>query len=160
PCGTLHLARDAEQAARFADAVAALRFPPSWLQYLDAEAAGRQAGVKLARSAWWLPQAMRIQPDAMIRALVEGARVRQAAAWCIQRDGDGWRVENAQGQTLAAGPTLVLANGWDSVALLARSGLAADLAAPQFLNSKQVAGQINLFATDARLDVRCIVAGD
>src|SRR5690606_18860398 len=78
----------------------------------------------------------------------------------IQRDGDGWRVEGAQGQTLAAAPTLVLANGWDSVALLARSGLTADLDAPQFLNSKPVAGQITMFATDAQWDVRCIVAGD
>jgi len=160
PCGTLHLASDAAQAARFADAVQALRFPSSWLQYLDADAASRLAGVKVARSAWWLPQAMRIQPDVMIRALLEGARVYQAEAWRIQRDHEGWRVDDARGRTLAAAPTLVLANGWESVALLTRSGLAADLDAPQFLSSKRVAGQINLFETDASLDVRCMVAGD
>lgn len=160
PCGTLHLARDEAQAERFADTVQALQFPASWLQYLNAEAASQQAGVRVARSAWWLPQAMRIQPGVMIPALLEGVECRQATVSRLHPTQDGWRVDDVHGQCLAEAPVVVLANGGEALQLLTRTGLSAGLDAPQFLSSKQVAGQINVFPTEQSIDVQCVVAGD
>src|SRR5690606_34067919 len=126
--------------------------------YRDANAASQQAGRTVARGGWWLPQAMRIRPDALIQALLQRTRRQYAEAWRVSSVDGGWRVLDVDGRTLAEAPVLVLATAWATPALLARSGLDASLAAPQFLNSRPVGGQVSLFPTTPDLDVPCIVA--
>jgi len=117
-CGVLQLARDAEHAALQREVAAAWQYPPEFVQWLDAAAAGRLLGNATPYGAWLFEQGGWANPASVCRAMLAACgerltRIFHAEAIMLQRDdaGSGWRVAAADGRDLASAPVVILANG-------------------------------------------------
>ena len=160
-CGALQLQREQGRVVDLAGVVKALGFPTQWTQYVSAKEASDIAGLNLARGGIYFPTAARVDPQALLNMLActPGVVILRAEVSQIRRQGQQWQALGQDGQILEHAPFVVLAGGFDTRAILSRSGLLAPhsrLAAMHALG-----GEITL-VPDAMLagGPRCIVGGD
>lgn len=121
-CGVLQLARDAEHALLQKEVVDTWRYPEQYVRWLDAQEASAMLGAPTPHGAWYFPQGGWATPATACRAMLQACgdklrRIFHTEALRIERAQDEWRVSDAQGQLLAAAPTVVLANGAGARAL-------------------------------------------
>ncbi|HWH83275.1 MAG TPA: FAD-dependent 5-carboxymethylaminomethyl-2-thiouridine(34) oxidoreductase MnmC, partial [Burkholderiaceae bacterium] len=108
---------------RMRSMLAALGLPPDYVQALDAAEASACAGIELRHPAWFYPGGGWVHPAALARASLERAQGlvtlrEQVAVDALQRVDGGWHLCDAQGDTIAEAPTLILANAGDALRLL------------------------------------------
>ncbi len=163
-CGALVCAQTADEAAAQRAALEALAFPHGWVRWLDAAAAGAQAGVPLCEGGLWFEQALLLRPGALLPALlgVPGVRTHALRIHDLQANGDGgWRLLDREGRVLQEADRVVLANAAEAGALLARGAPGAVL--PKLAAVQRLAGQVSLFRVPPGVpgaDVpRCILSG-
>lgn len=121
-CGVLQLSGDGERDRRMIDAIAALRFPADYAQYLDRAEAETRSGCRLPSGGWWFSGAGWIRPLSLIAAQLAAAGPALAphfgtAVHAIARSGERWQALAADGTLIAAAPVLVLANSNDMTRL-------------------------------------------
>ncbi len=115
-CGALHLGRDAEQEEKQRRVVEKHAYPDDFLQYVDREQAAQIAQWPVAHGGWWFPQGAWAHPA--------GFCAVNLAAWPqhihahfnramhrLSADDNGWHALDADGQTIASAPVVILANG-------------------------------------------------
>ena len=153
--GVLRIARDERDAARFAQLLERLVYPPQFAAYADIGEGTRLAGRAVSRAGLWFPTGMALSPAAACAAALTRwpQRVRQrhsVHADRVEPVAHGWQVLDAQGARIAEAPVVVLAGG----ALLHAFEQAV------LLPLERIRGQVTLLPPDTarRLDVA--VSGD
>lgn len=121
-CGTLHLAVDAEQEVMQQRTVAALGFPDSHLQFLDAAAVSQRLGRTQAFGGWYFPEAGWVQPPSLCRAALAagGSAITlrtQTAVARIERHAGGWQALASNGGLIAEAPLMIIAAGHEATRL-------------------------------------------
>jgi len=119
-CGVLQLARDAEHAQVQQDVVATWNYPPQYVRWLDAQAAGALLGGPTPHGGWLFGQGGWARPASLCAALLAACGTRLAQrfhqeALRLQPQGEHWQVFDASGALLAEAPTVILANGAGAV---------------------------------------------
>lgn len=114
--GVLQIARDAEHEARQRELVAQGGYPENYLRFLERNAAGRLLGSPTRHGAWYFPRGGWANPPSVCASLLAARRdavqlLAGRTAAQIVREGEEWRVLDADGQVLAAAPHLILASG-------------------------------------------------
>lgn len=160
-CGTLEVATDAQHAADRRLALDSLRFPSDWVRWVEGAQAKALAGVEPAWGGLWFSAGQRVQPEALLCALLSlpGVYCRDISVSRLHcNDSQEWVVSNADGQALASAPNVVLANAWQACALMAGTpGLAA---LPKVDAMHRLGGQVSYFADSRLCKTHAIVAGD
>ncbi len=115
-CGVLHLARDEEHEAKQAHAMEMLGWPKEVAEFANREKVGELLGWTADIGGWWFPQAGWVQPSSVCRAALDAFPERistrfDVVAHRLERNNEGWKVFDAEGQLLAAAPTLIMAAG-------------------------------------------------
>jgi tRNA 5-methylaminomethyl-2-thiouridine biosynthesis bifunctional protein len=121
----LRLARDAQQADRFAEIARANAFPGDFARCVDAAEAARIAGRAVRGPGWWLPSSGWASPAALCAAQIERTEIRRvfpAEAVRLAASGSNWRIEGGRG-VIAEAQYVVLANAVDANALLPGASL-------------------------------------
>lgn len=121
-CGVLQLARDAEHALLQKEVVDTWHYPEQYVRWLNAQQASAMLGAPTPYGAWHFPQGGWATPATACRAMLRACgdklhRIFHSEALRIERAGEEWQVFSAQGQMLAAAPTVILANGAGATAL-------------------------------------------
>jgi tRNA 5-methylaminomethyl-2-thiouridine biosynthesis bifunctional protein len=121
--GVLQLARDAAQAARFEEIIAAHGFPGEFVRCVDAEEAAHIAGRAVRGPGWWMAAAGWVAPETLCAAnlALHGERIERrfsSKALRLARANAAWRVEGADGALIAEAPVVILANAAGAGALL------------------------------------------
>jgi tRNA 5-methylaminomethyl-2-thiouridine biosynthesis bifunctional protein len=140
-CGVLHLARDASQAETMQRTVMANQFPENLLQWVGQASATNLAHLPLSAGGWWFPTGGWVNPADYCRQLLVRAGatlLERTKAHTIRPALNGWRAEDGDGNLLAEGDIVVLAN----------AAAATALAAPfsEALPIRTARGQITKFA--------------
>lgn len=117
--GALHLARDSEHELTQARTVETLCLPSEFIQYLNQEEASALLGWPTAHGGWYFPEGGWVQPPSLCQANLlafpERIRTRYNCPVADIRYQEGqWHALDAQRQTLAAAPHLVMASGIDA----------------------------------------------
>jgi len=116
PCGVLHLGRDAEHEEQQEKAVERLQQPAELVQYVDQAKAAEMLGQPVPTGGWWFPNAGWVQPPSVCRAALAAfpdnidLRCNTPVSRLERIDGN-WHALDADGQTLASAPTLIMASG-------------------------------------------------
>ncbi|NMG42412.1 bifunctional tRNA (5-methylaminomethyl-2-thiouridine)(34)-methyltransferase MnmD/FAD-dependent 5-carboxymethylaminomethyl-2-thiouridine(34) oxidoreductase MnmC [Aromatoleum toluvorans] len=115
-CGVLHLARDPVHEEKQRRVVEAAQAPDDFLRFVDREQAAELAGWPVAQGGWWFPGGGWVNPPSLcaanLAAFPQHIRChydRSVAA--LEHGPSGWRALDAAGQTIAAAPVAILANG-------------------------------------------------
>ena len=115
-CGVLQLARDPDHADVQRAIAADKSLPPDFAEWLERPEAERLLGLPAPDGGWLFRGAGWARPgsvcDAMLAAC--GGRLERrfgVGDVNIERDGERWRLTDAQGATVASAPNLILANG-------------------------------------------------
>jgi tRNA 5-methylaminomethyl-2-thiouridine biosynthesis bifunctional protein len=119
-CGVLQLARDGEHAKVQRDVVAAWDYPPEYVRWLDADAAGAKIGVPTPHGGWLFEQGGWVRPASLCEAMLAacGERLRRvfaSEAMVLQRVDGEWQARGDDGALIARAPTVVLAGGAGAV---------------------------------------------
>jgi tRNA 5-methylaminomethyl-2-thiouridine biosynthesis bifunctional protein len=160
-CGTLQLERDAGRATALAQALSDLAFPVAWARAVDADEAGRLAGLPVARGGVYFRDGLLVRPDRLVAALLSrlGIVRRAGAAASIRQTGGLWQACDAQGAVLAEAGQVVLACAAQAPALLRAAGLLDPL--PRLAQMHALAGEVTQAPASAlRGGPRCIVGGE
>lgn len=134
-CGVLHLARDAEAAAKQQQALAARAPPSEFARWVDIAVARELANWPVASPGVFYPTSGWVVPATLCRAWLDhpGIELKTGCAVArLQPQARGWQVRDADGALLAEADAVVLAN--------ARNAL--DLAPAQAWPLNTVRGQI------------------
>lgn len=153
-CGVLQLAKDSREEARMAATMRALGFPSDYVDYLPTASAKDKSGSALRCGGWWFPESGWMEPASLVAAQVAASVSRGSlslhtgiAAHALHRVGENWRVETAEGATIAAAPVVVLANSHDAGRIV-----------PFGVPLKRVRGQLTHLPTGS-LAVASVLAG-
>ncbi|AKU22736.1 FAD-dependent 5-carboxymethylaminomethyl-2-thiouridine(34) oxidoreductase MnmC [Massilia sp. NR 4-1] len=143
-CGVLQLARDAEHAALQREVVEHWNYPPEFVRWLDAAAAGSLLGSATPHGAWLFEQSGWAYPTSACKSMLAacGERLRHvfhSEALTLHRVADLWQVRGVSGELLAEAPNVILANG----------GGARHLAQSAPLPLYTMRGQVTHLAADA-----------
>jgi tRNA 5-methylaminomethyl-2-thiouridine biosynthesis bifunctional protein len=115
--GALQLEAQPRDAARFGKLAAWPGFAPGGLARLDGPAAARALDEAAAPGALALPNALVVEPEAILAAWLEGSPVVVAAVARVERADTGWRLVAADGGTVLEADVLCLAAGPQSARL-------------------------------------------
>ncbi|WP_298013447.1 FAD-dependent 5-carboxymethylaminomethyl-2-thiouridine(34) oxidoreductase MnmC [uncultured Castellaniella sp.] len=163
PCGALVCAQTEDQAGAQRRALSRLQFPGTWVRWLDAAEAGRQAGVPLKHGGLWFPHALRACPGALIAALLSQSGVARHAARVGRLQaapGGGWALLADDGAVLGRADQVVLANARDAGPLLAACAPLSGW--PVLSGVTPLAGQVSLYPaapSDSGMP-SCVLSGD
>ena len=117
--GALRLATGPRDPGRFGRIAGSDLFDPGALALLDAEATAAALGEADGGSgALHEADALVVEPAAVRRAWLAGARRVRGGVAALERDGDAWRLVDADGAELARGGVVVLAGGAAGAGLL------------------------------------------
>lgn len=119
-CGVLQLARDAGHATVQQDVVAAWDYPPEYVRWLEAGAAGELLGGPTPHGGWLFELGGWVRPASLCEAMLDacGDRLRRVfatEALELRRLDGEWQVRAGDGTLIAQAPTVVLANGASAV---------------------------------------------
>lgn len=165
PCGALQLQRG-EGGKRVQDlqAQAAAYGDPGWAQWVSREQASELAGLDLLRGGIWFAGGWLIRVPELIRTLQASPGIKRVNTKIerLRLVAHRWEAVDASGRVTGEGDAVVLANAFDTIGLLERSGLDDTLNACRRLRAlHRLAGEITLLpATDLRGGPKCIVGGD
>lgn len=110
------------------------RLWPGAIDQLDSAEASDRAGIALDQAALWFPEAGLIDPSAFAKHLLGDAEIRLgSAAAGLEPHGQGWRVLDEAGATLADAETVIVAAG----------GMSTSLEAMSWLPTRPVLGQLS-----------------
>jgi len=152
-CGTLHLPRTDKDAERYrslaADGPAALVA----LHWLERDAATAVCGVRPASGGLFVPDAMMVQPVALIRRLIAqaDAAVVPVSAHRLVHSDHSWQVWDADGRIAGAAPLCIIAAAAES----------RDFAPCAHLPLRPLRGQVTLVDSQERSRaLQAILVGD
>ncbi|GJJ04661.1 tRNA 5-methylaminomethyl-2-thiouridine biosynthesis bifunctional protein MnmC [Duganella rhizosphaerae] len=119
-CGVLQLARDADHATVQQDVVAAWDYPPEYVRWLEAGAAGELLGGATPHGGWLFELGGWVRPASLCEAMLDACgerlqRVFAAEALDLRRVDGEWQVRASDGTLIAQAPTVVLANGASAI---------------------------------------------
>lgn len=153
--GVLRIARDARDAARFAQLLERLAYPPELAAYADVGEGARLAGRAVSRAGMWFPTGMTLDPGAACAAALARwpghMTLRFAvAASRLECSSGNWRVLDPAGACIGEAPVVILAGG---------TGVLSFVQA-RHLPLESIRGQVTLLpaSRERRLDVA--VSGD
>jgi len=154
-CGVLQQAGDDAEVATMRRAATRFDTAPSFVQWLDAEAASHRAGMALHRGALWFSRGGVVSSRrwcvAMLKQHADRITLRAGArAARLSHGEDGWRVADESGRTLSGAPVLIIA------AALASS----ELIGGRFAPVRAVRGRISLLRAGDLAALRVSLAGD
>ncbi len=143
---------DPADAERWRTALAALRLPREYVEWLSAEQAARRLGVAPAREGLWWPDGRLVSPPHWIRALLDDPSITcvQAAADSLERDGDDWLVRETRGEQVARARLVIVAAAGESPRLIAS----------KMLPFQSVPGQVTFVRSDALQSLQAGLGGD
>ncbi|HEY7803795.1 MAG TPA: FAD-dependent oxidoreductase [Orrella sp.] len=165
PCGAIQLQRP-EGAKRVTDlkAQAQTFAQPDWARWVERDEASALAGLPLPRGGIWYPGGWLVRVPKLIKAMqsMPGVTLHRFAVGQLRRVATGWLALDASGEPIAQGRHVVLANAFDVLGLLERSGLEDVLAGCARLPAMhRLAGEITLLPAQALSGgPKCIVGGD
>jgi tRNA 5-methylaminomethyl-2-thiouridine biosynthesis bifunctional protein len=115
-CGVLQLARDAGHADVQRAIAADTSLPPDFAEWLERPEAEALLGLPAPDGGWLFRGAGWARPGSVCEAMLAacGGRLERrfgVGDVRIERDGERWRLTDAQGATVACAPNLILANG-------------------------------------------------
>jgi tRNA 5-methylaminomethyl-2-thiouridine biosynthesis bifunctional protein len=153
-CGVLLQAGNDAEAGEMRTAIAGLALPPSYAQWLDADAAARRAGMAVHRGGLWFGSGGVVSARRWCRAMLDAHADRVtltagARAARIAHDAEGWHVNDGSGRTLASAPALVVAAALGTPGLL---GL-------RFAPVRPVRGRLSLLRCEDLAALRVGLAG-
>lgn len=119
--GILQIARDEEHEALQRDWLAGNEYPEAFVQFLDRADASRRLGAEAARGGWWFPSGGWASPPSLCRAWLSsgcgnirfqgGVEIADLQRIDLQTGGEGWRLLDAAGVTVAQAPVVIFATG-------------------------------------------------
>ena len=165
PCGAIRLQRP-EGAKRVTDlkAQAQAFADPEWARWVERDEASALAGLPLPRGGIWYRGGWLVRVPKLINAMqsLPNVTLHRFAVGQLKRVATGWLAVDASGEPIAQGRHVVLANAFDVLGLLERSGLEDVLAGCARLSAMhRLAGEITLLPAQALCGgPKCIVGGD
>jgi len=120
-CGVLHLARDADAAAKQQLALAASAPPAEYARWVELGEARELANWPVAAPGVFYPTAGWVVPGSLCRAWLDHPAVRLVTGCAVARVqpvARGWQVLGADGAVLAEADAVVLANARDALSLV------------------------------------------
>jgi tRNA 5-methylaminomethyl-2-thiouridine biosynthesis bifunctional protein len=124
-CGVLHLARDADAAAKQQQALAATAPPAEFARWVDLAEARELANWPVASPGVFFPTAGWVVPASLCRAWLEHPAISLktgCAVARVQAIARGWQVLDGDGAVLAEADAVVLANARDVLSLVPDQG--------------------------------------
>lgn len=152
-CGVLHLARDAEAAAKQQQALAAHAAPADFARWVDLAEARELAHWPVASPGVFYPTAGWVVPATLCRAWLDrpGIELKTGCAVArLQAQARGWQVLGADGALLAEADAVVLANARDAL----------ELAPAQSWPMNTVRGQITRLPPGSLPQIQRVIARD
>jgi tRNA 5-methylaminomethyl-2-thiouridine biosynthesis bifunctional protein len=115
-CGVLQLARDPDHAEVQRAIAADKSLPPDFAEWLEQPQAEALLGLPAPDGGWLFRGAGWARPGSVCEAMLAacGGRLERrfgVGDVSIERDGERWRLKDANGVTVACAPNLILANG-------------------------------------------------
>ncbi|MDO9466548.1 MAG: FAD-dependent 5-carboxymethylaminomethyl-2-thiouridine(34) oxidoreductase MnmC [Thiobacillus sp.] len=150
-CGVLHLARDAEAAAKQQQALAARATPADFARWVDLAEARELATWPVASPGVFYPTAGWVVPATLCRAWLDHPEIRLKTGCAVARlqaQAHGWQVRGADGALLAEAEAVVLANARDAL----------DLAPAQTWPLNTVRGQITCLPSGLLPQIERVIA--
>ncbi|MDP3421859.1 MAG: FAD-dependent 5-carboxymethylaminomethyl-2-thiouridine(34) oxidoreductase MnmC [Thiobacillus sp.] len=150
-CGVLHLARDAEAAAKQQQALAGRATPADFARWVDLAEARDLANWPVASPGVFYPSAGWVVPATLCRAWLDHPEITLktgCAVACLQAQARGWQVRGADGALLAEADAVVLANARDAL----------DLAPAQAWPLNTVRGQITRLPPGSLPQIERVIA--
>ena len=143
---------DMADADRWRSALAALRLPREYVEWLSTEQAARRLGVSPARDGLWWPDGRLVSPPQWIRALLDDPAITlvPAAADALERDGDDWLVLGTRREPVARAPLVIIAAAGESPRLIAS----------KVLPFQSVPGQVTFVRAEALRSLQAGLGGD
>jgi len=165
PCGAIQLQRP-EGAKRVTDlkAQAQTFAQPEWARWVERDEASALAGLPLPRGGIWYPEGWLVRVPKLIDVMqsMPNVTLHRFAVGQLKRVASDWLALDASGEPIAQARHVILANAFDVLALLYRSGLKDVLAGCARLPAMhRLAGEITLLPAQALSGgPKCIVGGD
>lgn len=150
-CGVLHLAKNAEAAAKQQQALAATMPPTDYAYWVEQEAARELANWPVAAPGVYYPTAGWVVPGSLCRAWLDHPAIRvqtNCTVAHVSRVAAGWHVVDREGTILAETDAVVLANARDALALVPE----------QRWPLNTVRGQITCLPPGSLPDIRRVIA--
>ena len=119
PRGAVELATDAETETRLLKLVEAYGWPEDQMRYCDAAALVPIIGMRPRFGGLYFPAAGCLDPAVLCPALAAGAKIIEANAGILERQGGGWMLRDDQGDMVAEAEAVVIAAGIRSPAFMA-----------------------------------------
>ncbi len=119
-CGVLHLAKNADAAAKQQQALAATAPPADFARWVDQAEARELASWPVASPGVFFPTAGWVVPGSLCRAWLDHPAIELrtgCAVACVQPVAAGWQVLDRDGAVLAEADAVVLANARDALSL-------------------------------------------
>jgi tRNA 5-methylaminomethyl-2-thiouridine biosynthesis bifunctional protein len=124
-CGVLHLARDADAAAKQQQALAATAPPAEFARWVDLAEARELANWPVASPGVFFPAAGWVVPASLCRAWLDHPAISLKTGCAVARVhavARGWQVLDGDGLALAEADAVVLANARDALSLVPDQG--------------------------------------
>lgn len=150
-CGVLHLAKNAEAAAKQQQALAATMPPTGYAYWVEQAAARELANWPVAAPGVYYPTAGWVVPGSLCRAWLDHPAIRvqtNCAVARVARVATGWHVVDREGTILAETDAVVLANARDALRLVPE----------QRWPLNTVRGQITCLPPGSLPDIRRVIA--
>jgi len=143
---------DPADAERWRTALAALRLPREYVEWLPAEQAARRLGVAPAREGLWWPDGRLVSPPRWIDTLLGDPSITfmQAAVGALERVGDDWLVLGTRREPVARAALVIVAAAGESPRLIAS----------KMLPFQSVPGQVTFVRADALQSLQAGLGGD
>ena len=121
--GLLQIAADDDEARAISEAIVAFGYPSDYVAPVSADAAGRLAGMPLARGGWLFPQGGWIDPASLCAAQFAAAGEQVERRFGVEvarleRAGNQWTVFDATGNVLARAPVVIVASAHDAARIV------------------------------------------
>ena len=150
-CGVLHLAKDAEAAAKQQQALAVTMPPAGYARWVELDEARELANWPVAMPGVYFSTAGWIVPGSLCRAWLDHPAIRVQTGCAVVRLESvtaGWRVVDRTGAVLVEADAVVLANARDVLSLAPGQAWPLD----------PVRGQITLLPPGSLPDIRRVIA--
>ncbi|MFM0722472.1 bifunctional tRNA (5-methylaminomethyl-2-thiouridine)(34)-methyltransferase MnmD/FAD-dependent 5-carboxymethylaminomethyl-2-thiouridine(34) oxidoreductase MnmC [Paraburkholderia strydomiana] len=153
--GLLQIAADDDEARAIGDAIAAFRYPFTYVTPVSAQDARQLAGTPLARGGWFFPQGGWIDPASLCAAQFAAAgglleRRFGVEVARLERSGAQWTVFDTAGQAVARAPVVIVASAHD----------AARIAGLQHAPTRSIRGQLTLLPSGTAPSLALPVIGE
>lgn len=142
--GTIELIADASQEALRRSALDTLRFPTTWVRWLEADEVSRRLGFALNRPGIFFADGQLVQPEPLLDALLDNSHIqcRAARVESLRCDSNRWLAKADDGSVFEAA-TVVVANSINAARLLETCVDMRKL--PKLGSGWRLAGQVSHF---------------